>query len=248
MKKLTVFETSIIGFFIGVVAATYIVFLESTAGFVGKILGWLSLLPVLDTFTFPPDKVLFVYFLFILALYTLYGAIVGFIIKGGKIVTIFVIAIILLLPVAIFFEQRIGSVEVSKLKQSEEEATAMVFSAVPKIPSQYFGDEVFGDLNSDGRNDVAFIMDEFSEDGLVHYVATALKSDNGYIGTNLIYLGDKIEPNKINIENGLIVIDYVDFSIKNATSTNQMFAQVLNGKLIKIETVIKDEVLRVEQE
>ncbi len=114
-------------------------------------------------------------------------------------------------------------------------------ASVPFVPvhrapvhEQYFGpsstDEATGDLNGDGKDDVAFIIDRHDlGKSTLYYLTAALATATGHAGTDLIFLGDKVTPRTISIVNGSIVISY---SIGTATTTHQMYETVVNGNLI----------------
>ena len=60
---------------------------------------------------------------------------------------------------------------------------------------QYFGNEVRGDLDSDGDEDIAFLVThQPGGSGTFYYLAGAIKEDGGYRGTNLMLIGDRIAP------------------------------------------------------
>jgi hypothetical protein len=64
-----------------------------------------------------------------------------------------------------------------------------------KAVTRYFGDEVELDLNGDGLKDVAFLLvSERGGSGTFYYAAAALKTPDGYRGTNAVLLGDRIIP------------------------------------------------------
>jgi len=76
---------------------------------------------------------------------------------------------------------------------------------------RYFGNEAFGDLNGDGRNDVAFIVTQSpGGSGTFYYVVVALKGREKYLGTNAILLGDRIAPQTTEIRNSEIIVNYAD--------------------------------------
>jgi hypothetical protein len=69
------------------------------------------------------------------------------------------------------------------------------------------GDVVFGDLNDDGVDDASFILtQETGGTGVFYYVATALKTEEGWLGTNAVFLGDRIAPEKVSVEYGLVQV------------------------------------------
>lgn len=80
-----------------------------------------------------------------------------------------------------------------------------------KITTRYFGNEAFGDLNGDGKEDVAFLLTQSTGgSGTFFYVVAALQTASGVEGTNAIFLGDRIAPQNTSIENGVITVNYAD--------------------------------------
>lgn len=80
-----------------------------------------------------------------------------------------------------------------------------------KIVTRYFGNKAEGDLNGDGIPDVAFLLTQSGGgSGTFYYVAAALKTQDGYRGTNAILLGDRIAPQTTEIRNGSIIVNYAD--------------------------------------
>lgn len=94
-------------------------------------------------------------------------------------------------------------------------------SSVSKIVTRYFGNEVKHDLNDDGREDVVFLLtQETGGSGTFFYVVAALNMENGYVGSEAIFLGDRIAPQTTNMDEGItalgtnrknvVVINYAD--------------------------------------
>jgi hypothetical protein len=80
-----------------------------------------------------------------------------------------------------------------------------------RIVTRYFGNEAEGDLNDDGVPDVgAIITQEPGGSGTFFYAVAAIKTPNGYRGTNAVLLGDRIAPQTLSIENGLLTVNYAD--------------------------------------
>lgn len=80
-----------------------------------------------------------------------------------------------------------------------------------KVVTRYFGNESSGDLNGDGKEDVAFLIAQNSGgSGTFFYVVVALRTNAGYSGTNAMFLGDRIAPQTTSIENGVVVANYAD--------------------------------------
>jgi hypothetical protein len=80
-----------------------------------------------------------------------------------------------------------------------------------QVTTQYFGNETTGDLNGDGLPDTAFILTQNSGgSGTFYYVAVALNTSRGYVGTNGVLLGDRIAPQTTEIKNGQVIVSYAD--------------------------------------
>src|SRR3989344_2933686 len=107
-----------------------------------------------------------------------------------------------------------------------------------KITTQYFGNEVRGDLNGDGLEDVAFLFTQNSGgSGTFYYVAAALGSDKGYIGTNAVLLGDRIAPQTTEFRDGEVMVNYADrapgepMTAKPSVGVSK-YLKILNGALV----------------
>jgi hypothetical protein len=81
----------------------------------------------------------------------------------------------------------------------------------PRATVKYFGNSVEGDFNGDGLADQAFILTEDNGgSGTFYYVVAALKTADGYKGTNGILLGDRIAPQTTEFKDGQIIVNYAD--------------------------------------
>jgi heat shock protein HslJ len=80
------------------------------------------------------------------------------------------------------------------------------------IITRYFGNEVRGDLNADGREDVAFLVTQQSGgSGTFFYAVAALDTPQGLIGSQAVLLGDRIVPRTMELlANGVIAVTYAD--------------------------------------
>ena len=82
--------------------------------------------------------------------------------------------------------------------------------------SKYFGNDLIVDLNSDGREDVVFLMTyERGGSGTFFYVVSAVNTADGYVGSDGYFLGDRIAPQNIAISQNpkhqnVIVVNYAD--------------------------------------
>lgn len=74
-----------------------------------------------------------------------------------------------------------------------------------------FGEPVYGDLNSDGVKDaVMFLTENSGGSGTFFYVVEAINLGGRYKGTDAMFIGDRIAPQNINIQNGRAVVNYAD--------------------------------------
>lgn len=89
-----------------------------------------------------------------------------------------------------------------------------------KIITRYFGNEASGDINNDGRDDVAFLLtQDGGGSGIFYYVVAALQTDFGYRGIGGILLGDRIAPQNTEINNGTVIVNYADRVESEAMAT-----------------------------
>ncbi len=85
--------------------------------------------------------------------------------------------------------------------------TEVVPESATKVTTRYFGNEVKHDLNNDGREDVAFILtQETGGSGTFFYFVAALNTTTGYIGSQAVFLGDRIAPQTTEMEEGITVM------------------------------------------
>lgn len=83
--------------------------------------------------------------------------------------------------------------------------------AESKLTTQHFGNEAFGDLDGDGAEDAVFLLtQDGGGTGIFYYVVVALKKPDGYIGTNAVFLGDRIAPQTTEIRDGKIIVNYAE--------------------------------------
>lgn len=123
------------------------------------------------------------------------------------------------------------------LKDGTSEVEAAPGSA-SKIVTKYFGNEATGDLNGDGRADVAFILSQ-SPGGsdTFYFVVAALKTSAGYAGTPAVLLGDRIAPQSTSFKDGVVTVTYADRKAGEPMTTQPSVGvsktfKVVDGKLI----------------
>jgi len=83
------------------------------------------------------------------------------------------------------------------------------------IRTRYFGNELWKDLNSDGVDDVVFLItQETGGSGTFYYVVGALKTDTGFRGSEAVLLGDRIAPQTTESGPGnSVLVTYADRAI-----------------------------------
>ncbi len=109
-----------------------------------------------------------------------------------------------------------------------------------KIKTNYFGNEAEGDLDGDGISDIAFLLtQQTGGTGTFYFIVAALKTDNGYIGTNAFLLGDRIAPQTTQIKNKELIVNYADRDVNEPMTARpsinkSRYFKILDTKLIEI--------------
>ena len=89
-------------------------------------------------------------------------------------------------------------------------------NSASKTTVRYFGNELITDINSDGRDDAVFLITtQTGGSGTFYYVVGAINTEDGYVGSDGYYLGDRIAPQNIEKSQNLrhknvIVVNYAD--------------------------------------
>jgi heat shock protein HslJ len=103
------------------------------------------------------------------------------------------------------------------------------------VSTRYFGNEVMYDFNADGLMDSAFLLTQATGgSGLFFYLVVAIQNTDGYVGSNAVFLGDRIAPQGVrlgtaNERTGVIEVTYVDrnegedFSVIPSQSVSRSF-------------------------
>jgi hypothetical protein len=92
-------------------------------------------------------------------------------------------------------------------------ANAPAGSSSASATTRYLGNETKGDLNADGREDVAFwVSRETGGSGMFYYVVVALNGASGYKTTNAFLVGDRIAPQTLQIRSDAreLHVNYAD--------------------------------------
>lgn len=107
-----------------------------------------------------------------------------------------------------------------------------------KTVTRYFGNELQTDLDGDGVLDVAFILTQQTDgSGVFYYAVGAVKTDEGYAGTDGYLLGDRIAPQSTDdsqnpIQKNVVVFNYVDRAVGEPMTAQPSVAQSVYLKLV----------------
>jgi hypothetical protein len=134
---------------------------------------------------------------------------------------IYIILIILLVVAGIFFflnkeSSHILDFEDCAYNINGQEITLIsgyseISEGLSKVITRYYGNETYGDVNNDELDDTAFIITQNSGgSGTFFYLVVALKNNDGYTGTNGIFLGDRVSIQNTEIKDGKIIVSYKD--------------------------------------
>ncbi len=117
----------------------------------------------------------------------------------------------------------------------------IVTGAASKNITRYFGNEVKGNFNGNGLQDIAFLLTQDSGgSGTFFYVVGALRETDGFQGMNAIFLGDRIAPQTTEFKNGEIIVNYADRGLDEPmTATPSIgvsrYFKVVDNRLTEIE-------------
>lgn len=109
------------------------------------------------------------------------------------------------------------------------------------VTTRYFGNEARGDLNGDGKEDVAFLMTQNAGgSGTFYLAAVALGSEKGYLGTNTILLGDRIAPQTTEIRDGQVIVNFAvrkdgEPMVAQPSVGVSAYLKVVGGQLVAVE-------------
>jgi hypothetical protein len=100
--------------------------------------------------------------------------------------------------------------------------------SVSKNTLMMFGEPVYGDLNGDGKTDAALLFaNDAGGSGTFYYAVLAINNGNDYTPTNAMFLGDRIAPQTVEIQDGRAVYNFAE-----RKGTEPMTAQPSIGKSV----------------
>lgn len=112
--------------------------------------------------------------------------------------------------------------------------------AASKIATRYFGNEATGDLNGDGTPDLAFLLTQSSGgSGTFYYVVVAVRTSDGYRGTNAVLLGDRVAPQTTGFRNGTLIVNYAErkpgepMTARPSVGVSK-YLKIVNGRLVEV--------------
>lgn len=118
--------------------------------------------------------------------------------------------------------------------------------SVSKSITRYFGNDVVGDFNGDGKNDTAFLLtQETGGSGTFFYVAALIDDEGKGSGTNAVFLGDRIAPQSTEFRNGMIIVNFAEralgepFSVAPSVGVS-MYLKVIDGVLQEVRPHISE--------
>jgi len=125
------------------------------------------------------------------------------------------------------------------LKNGMSEVEIAPGSAAKQV-TRYLGNDAVGDLNSDGKQDEAFILTQTSGgSGTFYYVAAIQSGKKDFQGSNAVLLGDRIAVKSLAIKDGKLTVLYADrkkdepMSAKPSVEVSKIL-QLNDGKLSEV--------------
>lgn len=74
-----------------------------------------------------------------------------------------------------------------------------------------FGTPTYGDLDQDGDTDAAvLLMEQSGGTGSFYYGVLTINEGDKYVSTNALFLGDRIAPQTVEIQNGKALFNFAD--------------------------------------
>lgn len=102
--------------------------------------------------------------------------------------------------------------------------------------TEYFGNELYTDLNGDGREDVAFILTQTSGgSGTFFYAVGALNTPEGFVGSDGYLLGDRVAPQSTVLSDNPRHVHVVVFNYADRLPTEPMSAEPSVGKSVYLK-------------
>lgn len=127
-----------------------------------------------------------------------------------------------------------GPITLSNGKSSKKDSETGLSDEVSLLD-----EKASGDLNSDGKTDSAVLLARSSGgSGTFIYLAAYVSGPVSYKGSNAVFIGDRISPESVSIQNGIITLHYLDrgenepMAAEPTVSTTKQFVYA-NGELVE---------------
>jgi hypothetical protein len=108
-----------------------------------------------------------------------------------------------------------------------------------KVVTRIFGSDASGDLNGDGKADIGFLLTQSSGgSGTLFYAVVALRTSNGWTGTNAVLLGDRVAPQPSQVRDGVLIVNYAERKPGEPMTERpsvgvSTYLRVVNGTLVE---------------
>ncbi len=97
----------------------------------------------------------------------------------------------------------------------------------------------YGDINEDGKDDAVFVLVQIGGgSGVFIYLGGYVSGPLDYKGSNVIFVGDRVEPKSISVESGVVTLKYLDrkpsepYAAEPTVLTTKQFVY-RNGQLVE---------------
>lgn len=120
--------------------------------------------------------------------------------------------------------------------------TQVASGSATKIVTTAWNDPVLGDIDGDGTDDAVMIITyQPGGSGTFYYVVSVIKDFqiDQSMGTNAVLLGDRIAPQNVSINQGVILVNYADRKIGESFGTQpsvgiSKWIVFKNGELVEM--------------
>lgn len=131
------------------------------------------------------------------------------------------------------------------------------YSAIPAAPGSNAAittralDPVAADLDNDGNDDAAlWLAQSRGGSGTFYYAAAAMQEDGSCRQTAAMFLGDRIAPRDLSVQNGIMAYEYLKTADNEPMSAEPSvktvkYLTLRNGELLEVNT--KDDLITVDQ-
>lgn len=103
-----------------------------------------------------------------------------------------------------------------------------------QVVTRYFGNELATDLNGDGREDMFFLItQQTGGSGVFYYGVGALNTPDGFVGTEALFIGDRIAPQSTTKGEGNTVV--VNYAIRKPGEAFSVSPSVGKSIVLKLD-------------